>query len=196
MPNEDPRLAATREKALHAAQGILQESGIPAVTHASVSSATGISRSTLYRHWPDLQSLRTEAFRITATPPSIPSKTEGPLRADLNWYLSLLVDVLNETAWGQIVPQMVAAAATDEETSRIMKEVVEDRMYHVGTAFEAARDRGEIPGHAPIKDLVEIAVSVPYFRTLVVKRPLDADWLATHVEMVCTLAEQSPAKTS
>lgn len=187
--NPDPRLAVTRLKALDAAQNILQQSGVQAVTHGSVSSATGISRSTLYRHWPDVQNLRTEAFRVTATPPTTPAKTDGPLRADLNWYLSQLVDVLNQTAWGQIAPQMVAAAATDAETSTIMQNVFHDRMARVATVFEAAQERGEIPKTAPVNELVELAVSTPYFRKLITKKTLDESWLKTHVEIICTLAE-------
>ena len=123
---EDPRLAATRNLALDTALIILQEEGVLAVTHASVSKATGISRSTLYRHWPEIDQLRNSAFKRAATPAKSAPKTNGPLgplRADLAWTLGALVTALNETPWGQIAPQVIAAAAIDEEARVVINDL-------------------------------------------------------------------------
>ena len=64
---DDPRIVATRAKAMGAAHQLLSEEGVLAVTYASVSTKTGISRSTLYRHWPTLEDLRNSAFRRAAS---------------------------------------------------------------------------------------------------------------------------------
>ena len=82
-PKEDPRLAATRARALEAALDQLQEQGVLAVTHASVGARSGISRSTLYRHWPTLDELLDSTFRHAITAQVIPPQTNGPLRTDL-----------------------------------------------------------------------------------------------------------------
>ena len=62
---KDARMVATREMALEAALDILQSKGVLAITHASISARTGISRSTLYRHWPKLDQVRNDAFART-----------------------------------------------------------------------------------------------------------------------------------
>ncbi len=187
---EDPRLVATRNLALDAALNILQDEGVLSVTHASVSKATGISRSTLYRHWPEIDRLRIEAFKLAATPEEIAPKTNGPLRADLMWILGILTDALNHTPWGQIAPQVIAAAATDQDARQLINGLMEERIANVEAVFAAAEARGELTLNAPVRHLVEMAIAVPYFRKLIVGAPLDQSWLKSHVDLICTMAEK------
>jgi len=186
---EDPRLVATRNHALDAALRILQDDGVLAVTHGSISEATGISRSTLYRHWPKVNSLRNDTFKRGATSPNFAPKTNGPLRADLNWMLGVLMTALNETPWGQIAPQVIAAAATDQEARSVINEFMTERVASVEAIFAAAEERGEVPAGKPVRHLVEMAIAVPYFRKLIIGLPLNQDWLETHVDLICRMAE-------
>lgn len=186
---EDPRLIATRNLALDAALDILQEEGVLAVTHASVSKATGISRSTLYRHWPVIDRLRNDTFKRAATPSNIAPKTNGPLRADLTWMLGILMAALNETPWGQIAPQVIGAAATDQEARIVINEFMKERIASVEAVFAAADARGELLPNAPVNNLVEMAIAVPYFRKLIAGLPLNHEWLDSHVDLLCRLAE-------
>ena len=187
---EDPRLAATRTLALDAALSILQDDGVLAVTHASISAKTGISRSTLYRHWPKLESLRNDAFLRAATSPVFTPKTNGPLRADLAWMLGNLLTALNETPWGQVAPQVIAVAATDKQARTVIDDFMNDRIVSVEAVFTAAEERGELRENAPVRQLVEMAIAVPYFRKLVAGLPLDHEWLDAHVDLICRLATE------
>ena len=189
---EDPRLAATRSFALDAALKILQEDGVLAVTHASISAKTGISRSTLYRHWPKLQSLRNDAFLRAATSPVFTQKTNGPLRADLAWMLGNLLTALNETPWGHVAPQVIAVAATDQQARNVIDDFMQDRIVSVDAVFTAAKERGELRENAPVRQLVEMAIAVPYFRKLIAGLPLDHEWLDAHVDLICRLATEPP----
>lgn len=189
--HEDPRLAATRALALDAAMAILQEKGVLAVTHASISARTGISRSTLYRHWPKLEDLRNNAFRRAATSPAFAPRTNGPLRTDLTWMLGNLLTALNETPWGQIAPQVIAAAATDRQARKVINSFMKDRYKNVGDVFSAAQARGELKTEMPVDHLIEMAIAVPYFRKFVAGLPLDHEWLDTHVDLICQLAVES-----
>lgn len=188
---EDPRLIATRNLALDAAQEILRKEGVLAVTHGSVSKATGISRSTLYRHWREIKQLRNDAFKRAASPSKMPPMTNGPLRADLVRMLSTLMAALNETPWGQIAPQVVAAAATDPEARSVINDFMKERIAYVEAAFSAAEERGELSHGVPVRNLVEMAIAVPYFRKLIVGAPLDQTWLDDHVDLICRLAEEA-----
>lgn len=190
--SEDPRLAATRHQAMEAALTLLREDGVLAVTHAAVSKATGISRSTLYRHWPTVGPLRNDAFKRAARSTSPTPKTNGPLRTDLIWLLSFLVRALNDTPWGQIAPQVIAAAATDVEARAVIHQFMAERISGVEAVFEAAHARGELRPDAPIRQLVELAISTPYFRKLIADLPLDQAWLEQHVDLICRLATAAP----
>lgn len=193
---EDPRLVATRNQALDAALAILIEEGVLAVTHASVSRATGISRSTLYRHWQEIDRLRNDAFKRAATPSQITPKTNGPLRVDLAWTLGALMTALNETPWGQIAPQVIAAAATNEEIRLVINDLMKERVAHVEAIFAAAVARGELPPDRSVRQIVEMAIAVPYFRKLILGAALDQAWLDAHVEEICGWAEQSMTQTN
>lgn len=190
---EDPRLTATRNQALDAAQHILRDEGVLAVTHGSVSARTGISRSTLYRHWPEIGQMRNDAFKRAATPPSMSPQTDGPLRADLSWLLGILIDALNETPWGQIAPQVIAAAATDQEARAVINDFMKERMASVQAIFSAADARGELAPGVPVEYLIQMAIAVPYFRKLIAGLPIDHEWLKTHVDLICRLAEGAAA---
>lgn len=190
--SEDPRIVATRNIALEAAQDILQKEGVLAVTHGAVSMATGISRSTLYRHWPKLQAMRNDAFLLAATSPNFAPTTNGPLRTDLAWILGKLRTALNDTPWGQVAPQVIAAAATDTQARAVIEGFMKDRMASLEDVFAAAEKRGELLEGAPMRQLIEMAIAVPYFRKLIAGLPLDQQWLDDHVDLICRLATKSP----
>lgn len=189
---EDPRLTATRDHALDAALEILLEGGVLAVTHGSVSKATGISRSTLYRHWPEIAQLRNHAFKRAAIPPNIAPRTKGSLRSDLTWTITALVSALNDTPWGQIAPQVIAAAATDEEAKHVINGLMQERLAWVSSIFAAAQERGELRPDAPIDNLVETTIAVPYFRKFISGLPLDQEWMSSHVDFLCESALKAP----
>jgi AcrR family transcriptional regulator len=189
--HEDPRLAATRDLAMDAALSLLQEKGVLAVTHAAISAETGISRSTLYRHWPVVEKLRNDAFLRAATSPEFAPKTNGPLRVDLIRILGNLLTALNNTPWGKIAPQVIAAAATDEQARTVINDFMQDRISNVEAVFLAADARGELRGDVPIQQLIEMAIAVPYFRKLIAGLPLDHGWLELHVDQICYLATRS-----
>ena len=186
---EDPRLTATRNIALDAAVEILHEKGVMAITHATISKATEISRSTLYRHWPEIDRLRNDTFKRAATLPEAAPKTNGPLRVDLTWLLGMLKDILNEAPWGQIAPQFIAAAASDREARILLNNLMAERIAIVEAIFDAAKARGELRPDVPVLQLVEIVISVPYFRKFIAGTPLNQAWVDTHVDLICGLAE-------
>ena len=187
-----PRPDITQSHALQAALELLQTQGVLAVTHAAISRATGISRSTIYRHWPNLEDLRNAAIARAATSPNNEPRTNGPLKTDLTWILGHLMTALNETPWGKIAPQVIAVAATEEHTRALLRRWIEDRSQDVKAVFDAAVERGEICGDAPVERIIEVAIGAAYFRKLVAGRQLDHEWLDAHVDMICGLAGKLP----
>ncbi len=183
--SEDQRLIATRSESLEAALELLQEEGVLAVTHAAISAKTGISRSTLYRHWPRLDELRNAAFaRAASTPRNLP-RTNGPLKTDLIWILGHLMMALNETPWGYVAPQIIAAASTDEQARALLSNWIKDRSADVEEVFNAAKVRGEINEDLDVSQLIEIVIAGPYFRKFIAGLPLDHDWLDAHADLIC-----------
>src|SRR3954453_892705 len=67
-PDEDPRVARSRQAALAAARTLLEQEGPAAVTHQRVAAHAGIGRATVYRHWPLPETLLQEAMEQVALP--------------------------------------------------------------------------------------------------------------------------------
>ena len=135
--------------------------------------------------------MRNDAFKRAATPTSISPQTDGPLRADLTWLLGILMAALNETPWGRIAPQVIAAAATDQKARDVINDFMKERMDSVEAIFAAAEARSELSPSVPVAYLVQMAIAVPYFRKLIAGLPIDQAWLETHVDLICRLAEGS-----
>ena len=101
---------------------------------------------------------------------------------------------LNDTPWGQIAPQVVAAASTDEEARLVITEFMKDRFASVEAVFAAAVGRGEITVGVPVDQLIELAVAAPYFRKLIRHEALDEDWLDKHVDLLCSFAKTNSGR--
>lgn len=96
---------------------------------------------------------------------------------------------LNDTPWGNIAPQVIAVAATEDQTRNLLGNWIADRSQDVRSVFDAAIQRGEISKDAPLSQMIELAIGIPYFRKLVAGLSLDHDWLDEHVDLICQMAK-------
>lgn len=86
--DRDPRVARSRARLIQAATHLLADGGIHAVTIDAVTSASGVSRATLYRHFTTGAELVAAAFE-QLIPPVSPPPESGSLRHRL---LTLLTE--------------------------------------------------------------------------------------------------------
>lgn len=84
---------------------------------------------------------------------------------------------------------MIAAAATDTDARNVINELVRERIAWVESIFAATEARGELKSDAPVRNLVEMAIAVPYFRKFIAGLPLNQDWLESYVSFICRAAE-------
>ncbi len=120
----DPRIASTRRQVLDAARELLLEEGQEAVTPTRLSELTGISRSTIYRRWPDPDDIAFEAIADdTDAPPFSPS---GDVRRDLTRYLEALRKGLQAFHTGLLATR-IDRAEHDPETAQMLRTVAENR---------------------------------------------------------------------
>ena len=184
LKTPDPRITQTRRHAIDATTKIICAEGIAAVTHQSVSLMTGISRSTLYRHWPDLASLLNDTYKTVSDPPSSEFSSLGSLADDLKRLVESLVFALEETEWGRMVPQIVASAAVDVTSTELLHGFVAERLLIAEQIIVAAKTRNEITASASAEDLLVLTISPIYYRKLLAGLPLDQGWIARHIAMI------------
>ncbi|MBL1437889.1 MAG: TetR/AcrR family transcriptional regulator C-terminal ligand-binding domain-containing protein [Rhodobacteraceae bacterium] len=183
----DPRITQTRAKALEAALMLIRDCGIGQVTHQSVSAKSGISRSTLYRHWPEVSDLLNDAFVLVSKPPISEFVSQGSLKADLYHLLSGLVSAIQNTEWGKIVPQLIAAAAVNKGSADLLHEFVQERLEVAEQIILAARRRGEYNSDITPENFLILIIAPVYYRFLLAGFPIDDDWIEGHVNSVSPL---------
>ncbi len=139
----DPRIALTRQRVLDAARKLLIEEGQEVVTPTRLASLTGISRSTIYRRWPDPDDILFEAIADdTGAPPFAPS---GDVRQDLTRYLEALREGLQAFHTGLLATR-IDRAEHDPEVAEMLHTIAENRgdliadlLQHPREEFAAAQ---------------------------------------------------------
>ncbi|MEP7092208.1 MAG: TetR/AcrR family transcriptional regulator [Nocardioidaceae bacterium] len=107
-----PRSLRVHDSALLATRELLAEGGLGAATIDAISGRSGVSKATLYKHWPSRIAIAAEAFGsdvAQAVPVPDTGTTEGDLREQIR-----LVSSFYASAEGQVYRELVAACVQDE----------------------------------------------------------------------------------
>ena len=136
-PSMDPRVSQTRQLVLAAARQLLVEEGQEAVTPTRLAEMTGISRSTIYRHWNDPLDI---IFEATATDTDqTPLTPSGDVRADLRLYLCSLRDML-ESPGGTLLATQIDRAEHNPTIDETLQNIASLRRSHIGDLVEHPGD--------------------------------------------------------
>ncbi|MEU6585542.1 TetR/AcrR family transcriptional regulator [Nocardia sp. NPDC046763] len=181
----DPRVVRSREAALEAARQLLIEQGWSGVTHVAVAARSGIGRTTLYRHWPDITALLYDAIaeRIGRIRHAPTGDLKTDLRKELNGLRYLLHDPVGERGMRAVIDR----APFDPAFDRLKK-----ALYTAGSAgfraiLEAARVRGDLAPEADVDQVIDQLAGPLIFRKLMAGRNIDPAYVDTIVDDVCRL---------
>src|SRR6185295_14852761 len=79
-----PRSERAHVDVLDAALALFTEQGIEATSMDGIAAASGVSKATIYKHWPDKDALTVEVMaRLHGRETLPPDPDSGSLRADL-----------------------------------------------------------------------------------------------------------------
>ncbi|MEL7208844.1 MAG: TetR/AcrR family transcriptional regulator [Actinomycetota bacterium] len=159
---EDPRVARTRERVLAAGRELLDEEGPDAVTHLRIGDETGIARTTIYRHWPDRESLL--AAVLTDTDGGDTEVDQGDLRSDLHAYFAALGRRTGGRRERHRMAHVMARAEHDRSFADVRRDRVERRLAPLRAILERAVDRGELPDGLDVTDAAVDLVAPVFFR--------------------------------
>ncbi|MEV4604513.1 TetR/AcrR family transcriptional regulator [Amycolatopsis sp. NPDC049253] len=115
-----PRSARAHACALSAARELLAEGGLPAATVDAISARSGVSKATLYKHWPSRTALAAEAFGREMAD-AIPLPSTGDPRADLVEQVRR-VSAFYAGPTGEVFAQLLAACVTDPSAAPYFRE--------------------------------------------------------------------------
>lgn len=180
--SDDPRARRSRAAALTAATDLLVEGGPEKVTHAAVAERAGVGRATVYRHWPDLQSLLLDALAVGARP--LLTVEDGPVRDVLVSVLEREADWLNQPISASVIATVIERAERDEGVRRLRDEMFGRADEDLAGVLSAAVARGELrPGvEECAQDLVSRILGPLLFRRFMLGTRLDRELVADAVD--------------
>lgn len=175
----DRRIVKTRAKVLAAAQEVLLQHGFDGVTIDHISDRSGVSRSTIYRHWETREQILRDAFSFIA----LESEPSGPdLRADLRRYADAFARGLQHH-WGRAAATLAVSALDDPAQRAVIATFRDGYVADVATIITRARERGEtVDGDADPERTADLLTAPLFYRYLISHRPFDADFLAAVAE--------------
>src|SRR5262249_16058225 len=130
----NPRVQRTRVRILTVARELLPEVGVTGLTYALLAERAGVTRQTLYRHWPSRAAL---LFDLTLQGPGVGYPESGPeVRTVATAWLVSLRAGLTVPATRAAALAIAAQADHDPDSAQAMARIVEDRRAALNKLLE------------------------------------------------------------
>jgi AcrR family transcriptional regulator len=127
---------------LAAARALLAEGGLPAATTDAISKRSGVSKATIYNHWPSRIALAAEAFGVQMAE-ALPLPDTGSAAGDLSEQIRNVSAFFASEA-GDVFAQLLAASVADPHGAEYFREFfLAGRRDSTRVLWQRALDRGE-----------------------------------------------------
>jgi AcrR family transcriptional regulator len=176
-------------KVLAAAHRLLETEGLASVTFGRVSRESGVSRTTLYRHWSSPSELISEAWATVAPSNRVPHTDD--LDDDLVAVFRAVRDVVESSTMRRSLPALLVAAQRDPVISSLHTQFVRDRRQPIVDRLRAAIASGQVRADADPEMLVDL-LSGPIFYRQLLRRTRTSDE-AVRAMVAAALASVRPA---
>ena len=141
-----PRSEKSHLKVLEAAVRLFSEQGIDATSMDAIAARSGVSKATIYKHWPDKDALAMEVlvwlYRLDE---EVRPVEHGSLREDLIAALSYRPVEHHPKERERIMPHLIAYSARNQTFGKAWRaKVVVRHTAYLARVLKSAMDRGEI----------------------------------------------------
>ena len=169
-----PRSIRVHEAAVDATRALLREGGLPAATIDAISARSGVSKATLYKHWPSRTAVAAEAFgrdMADAVPLPDTGTTEGDLVEQVR-----LVSRFYASPEGTVFSQLLAASVTDPGGAAYFRAwFLASRRAAVRTLWERGLARGDVRTEVDVDTATDLLFGPLVFRLMTGHHPLTDD---------------------
>jgi AcrR family transcriptional regulator len=171
----DPRAAKTRTRALEAAEHLLFTEGLARVTFDGVRKETGISRSTLYRHWARPVDLVVEVWERNTRASDFPHTNN--LHNDLVTALKSTVSFLEHTPLGKCISTLIDMAAHDPDMAELHASFTMQRRKPAATRLKHAIKNGELEPDTDVNQTIDLLFGPIFYRHLLSHSPTSSAYI-------------------
>ena len=167
----DKRVQRSMAKVLSETYGLLTEGGIGGVSIDEVARRSGVSKTTIYRHWPSRSALLLDACSKLGSPAPVPDT--GTLPGDLAILAAGVAEDLCTARWPAVLPSIIDAAERDPEVAGVQAALQVGFTAPFLAVAERARHRGELPDGRSASDIVASLLGPLFFRRWFSREPID-----------------------
>jgi AcrR family transcriptional regulator len=156
----DRRVQRSKDLVLAETYKLLSEGGIGGVSIDEVSRRSGVSKTTIYRHWPSRSALLLDACSKIGNEPVAPDT--GSLKGDLSALLGDLAHELQTARWTSVVPSIIDAAERDSELAKLHATIQASFRKPFMAVIERWKKNGDLKAS---QDTSEVVASIlgPFF---------------------------------
>jgi AcrR family transcriptional regulator len=122
----NPRVQRTRDRMLAAARELLAGAGPAGLTYSLLAERAGVTRQTLYRHWPARSSLLADLI-LEGPGGGYPEPGKDPAVVAAAWLTSLR-DAMRDQARRTAVLAVTAQADADPDSAQALARLTTDRL--------------------------------------------------------------------
>jgi len=166
----DKRVIRSKALVLRETYRLLSEGGIGGVSVDEVSRRSGVSKTTIYRHWPSRSALLLDAcskIGVRAEPPD-----SGSLAGDMSILAERLAEELSTGAWPAVLPSIIDAAERDPDIAQLHANLHAGFMRPFFEAIASASERGDLPKDRDSATMVAAIVGPLFYRRWFSKEPI------------------------
>ncbi|MBM9504344.1 TetR/AcrR family transcriptional regulator [Actinacidiphila acididurans] len=173
-----PRSQRVHEAVLLATQELLTEGGLPAATVDAIAARSGVSKATIYKHWPSRTAVAAKAFgRMMAE--ELPLPDTGSAVDDLTEQV-VRVSAFYAGERGQVFAQLVAACVDDSAGAAYFRAYfLAGRRTAITGLWQRAVASGAADPAVPVDDAIDILFGPLIFRRLTGHYPLTEEHART-----------------
>jgi len=182
-PKQSGPVAETKRRVILATVELIDRLSYRSVTIDAVARASGVSKSTIYRHWPSRQSLVLEAFTYKTDELTEVSDT-GDALADLRTYLRKLAFCLNFGGAASTVSGLISDAIDDEEFAHTFRaSLIRGRRRGFFAILLRGQERGQIRRDIDLASVVDALYGAIHHRLLVTRQPIDERFVSALAQL-------------
>ncbi|GHF16992.1 TetR family transcriptional regulator [Streptomyces morookaense] len=151
-----------------------------------VARRAGVGKAAVYRRWPSKLPIVLDVVSALAVQ-GLPTPDTGALRTDVRALLELTSRVMRHPMVAQIIPDLMAEAARNEEIAQAVQAAIRDSQRTIAEAvIRNAVARGELPADADIDLAVDLASGPLYWRLVLGRSPLPKGYLDSLTTAITT----------
>jgi AcrR family transcriptional regulator len=169
-----PRNGRTRRVVLDATAALMAEGGLAATTIDAIRDRSGVSKTTIYKHWPNRLCVAVDAFaERLASDASLPDT--GTARGDFREQIRRLSAFYASPA-GSVFAQLLANAMQDPVASEwLQTRFLDSRQRAIQELWDRAVSRGEVQKDIDPDLAMDLVFGPVMWRLVSGRRPLTGD---------------------